>query len=330
MTGKRGAILILGLAVGGVWPAAAIVPPDSQDVPSRIEIRLEPKAPGEGASLRWSPKGEKLSLTESAGGWETVLKLGPAEASPVRIRLAKSRDAVHFDTLILDRNGNGDLADEMPLTTKPSETRGKFWSSFETVLEIPFTGPDGRAVRNAYPLSFWYVEDPAAEVPERVLRYSRAGWMEGAFRTGGADALVLLTESQMDGVFDREDAWALAPAAERPSLFELDNSCSCAGHAWLGEKAWRLIEIHPSGRKIVIEPFNPGLTRAEEKAKADTMAADRNAPRSGKMVAFRTRLRGRREGSPSPRSGAVHRFRDNLVRSLQVDGPVGLYGGRSR
>ncbi len=216
MIGKRKALLLLGVAVGVVWPAAAIVPPDSQDVPSRIEIRLEPKAPGDGASLRWSPKGEKLSLTESSGGWETVLKLGPAEASPFRIRLAKSRDAVHFDTLILDRNGNGDLADETPLMTKPSETRGKFWSSFETVLEIPFTGPDGRAVRNAYPLSFWYVEDPAAEVPERVLRYSRAGWMEGAFRAGGADALVLLTESQMDGVFDREDAWSLAPAAERP------------------------------------------------------------------------------------------------------------------
>jgi hypothetical protein len=67
------------------------------------------------------------------------------------------------------------LADEIPLETKPSETRAKFWSSFETVLEIPFTDPDGRAVRKAYPLSFWYVEDPAAEAPERVLRYYRSG-----------------------------------------------------------------------------------------------------------------------------------------------------------
>jgi thiol-disulfide isomerase/thioredoxin len=287
MTVTRRVALILGLASGLVRPSAtAVVPSTNQDSPPRIEIRLEPKVPGDGASLRWSPKGEKLSLVESSGGWETALKLGPAKASPIRIRLAKSRDAVHFDSLILDRNGDGDLADETPLKTKPSETRGKFWSSFETVLEIPFTDPDGRAVRNAYPLSFWYVEDPAAEAPERVLRYSRAGWMEGAFRIGGTDALVLLTESRMDGVFDREDAWVLAPAAERPSLFELESSGSCAGHAWLGEKAWRLVEIHPSGRKIVIEPFNPGLTRTEEKAKADTMAADRNAPRSGKTVAF--------------------------------------------
>ncbi|MBN1938934.1 MAG: thioredoxin family protein [Candidatus Aminicenantes bacterium] len=290
MTLKRATILILGLAAGIVWPAAAaVVPQNSQDGQNRIEVRLEPKVPGDSGSLRWSPKGEKLALTEFSGGWETVLKLGPAEAPPVRILLAKSPGAAHFDTLVLDRNGNGEFADETPLITKPSETRGKFWSSFEAVIEVPFTGPDGRAVRNAYPVNFWYVEDPMAETQERILRYSRSGWMEGAFRTGGAEAIegfVLLTESRMDGVFDREDAWSLAPAAEHKSLFESDNSFSCAGHAWLEEKAWRLVEIHPSGRKIVIEPFNPGLTRAEEIAKADTMAADRNAPRSGKTVAF--------------------------------------------
>jgi len=287
MTLKRGAILMLGLAAGIAWSMAAVdVSLYGQDGQSRIEIRLEPKVPGDGGSLRWSPKGEKLTLAESSGGWETFLKLGPAEASPVRILLAKSPEAAHFDTLILDRNGNGDFADETPLTTKPSETRGKFWSSFEAVIEVPVVAPDGRAVRNAYPVNFWHVEDPSAETPERVLRYSRDGWMEGAFRIGETGAFVLLTESLMDGVFDRGDAWSLAPAAEHSSLFESDNSVSCAGHAWLGEKAWRLVEIHPSGRKIVIEPFNPGLTRAEEKAKADTMAADRNAPRSGKKVAF--------------------------------------------
>jgi thiol-disulfide isomerase/thioredoxin len=281
--------LIIGLSAGlalmaAGGPATAASPSGR---PARWEVRLAPQAPSPGVAMRWSPKGEKLILEEAGGGWETYLKIGPAGNPPIPILLSMSPGAAHFDLLTIDRNGNGKLGDEIGIRTTPSETRGKLWSSFAATLEISVTDPDGRIMKNAYPLSFWYVEDPKAKVQEPVLRYSRSGWMEGSVRIDGTDALVLLTESRMDGVFDRFDSWALAPAGERAALFTIEGARSCSEHAWLGEKAYRLAEIHPSGRRIVLEPYDPGLTRAEEKARADTMAADRNAPRSRKAVEFK-------------------------------------------
>ncbi len=134
-------------------------------------VSLSPKSPTEEVSMRWSPKGKKLFLVEKIGGMETELKLGGEDVLPILLRLEKGEGQKYFDRLIGDWNRNGSLDDDTVLTTTPSETRGKFWSSFATVIDIPVLDPkSGEYAINPYALSFWYVEDPLEPDQEKVIR----------------------------------------------------------------------------------------------------------------------------------------------------------------
>jgi thiol-disulfide isomerase/thioredoxin len=105
----------------------------------------------------------------------------------------------------------------------------------------------------------------------------------GEVAIGGKPAFVLVTEMEMDGVFDQRDAWMLA--RERSQLYGA-SSRPLDGHAWLDGVAYRPVAIDPHGRSISFEAFDPGITEAEEAAKADIYAADRNAPRAEKPLEF--------------------------------------------
>jgi thiol-disulfide isomerase/thioredoxin len=259
------------------------------DEPGAIDVVLTPQAPlqEEGRSLRWSPKGEKLLLAQGSGGLTTNLRLGPDGTPELPIRLEKGDGQVHYNLLLIDHDRGGSFEDNEVYETTPEEIRGSMWSSFEAVVEIPSIDPEpGDQQANPYPLSFWFVDNPNEVEEELVLRFSRRGWMEGHATIDGVDAVVLLTENVMDGVFDSEDSWALASVDSAANVFSHTHSRPAERHAWLFEKAYRLSEIHPSGRKLVLTPFDPGVTRAEEAKIDDDLAEDRRAGRSGRNVAF--------------------------------------------
>lgn len=90
----------------------------------------------------------------------------------------------------------------------------------------------------------------------------------------------------MDGFFDTNDSWALASSDSSANVYSHQHARPAERHAWLLENAYRIREIHPSGRKLVLEPHDPGVTRAEEAAMDDHLAEDRRAARTGKTVAF--------------------------------------------
>lgn len=254
-----------------------------------VEVFLTPQLPdGEtGRRIRWSPYGEQLPLTEVEGGLEGHLLLGPDGTEPVRLLLAKTEGARYFDALSVDVNRDGAFDATELLETEVSESRNKFWSSFEAVVGIPVLDPQtGREVVNAYPLSLWYVEDPRVEEDESVIRYSRDGWMEGRATVDGVETVLMVTEGVMDGVFAVEDSWAIASSDSAGNVLQPGYASPMDEHNWLFEQAYQVVEVDPSGRRLVIAPFDPGMTRAEEIAMNDDMAVDRNAPRSGRAVAF--------------------------------------------
>ncbi|MFT7553500.1 MAG: thiol-disulfide isomerase/thioredoxin [Rhodothermales bacterium] len=241
-------------------------------------------APNDSTSIRWSPKGEKLLL--DADGF-TELYLGDAAERPFLIHLERSEAAGYHDILRIDLNRDGILADDEFVTTTPSESRGKMWSSFNSELRVPVVDPlTGQNDANAYPLAFWYVFDPLETDPEEVLRYSRRGWMQGDGVIDGIPARVMLTESLMDGVFDTADSWALAVADSAENVLRFGDARSAERHTWLGERAYRLVSIHPSGRQLTVQFGDVGISRAEEAIQEDKLAVDRAAPRSGRTVAF--------------------------------------------
>jgi thiol-disulfide isomerase/thioredoxin len=253
-----------------------------------IVVRLEPQDVQEGRGPRWSPKGEKLTLTKNDNALETTFTFGSGELNSWAIKLAKTNESIYYNTLFIDYNRDMSFDDSESINIEPSETRGKIWSSFSTSLDIAIVDPwTGKESTNVYPLSFWYVFDPAAgDDVEEVLRFSRRGWMEGTALIDGVEANVLLTESLMDGVIDTSDSWAIAPASDLNELYEYRNNRSLSNHAWLNEIAYRVIEVHPSGRIALLEAYDAGISRLEEAEKMDIYAPDKNAAHSGGVVNF--------------------------------------------
>ena len=254
-----------------------------------IRIELIPESPSEESSLRWSPKGEKLKLHESVNGLQAKLYLGHQALNPINILLSSSKGDGNLDKLDvdIDRDGVFGGEDDTTIICEPSERRGKIWSSFSGSVYVPFN--EGRKkvkVINQYPLSFWYVHDPLEPEEEKVIRYSRRGWMEGKADTGDAEFFVMVTESKMDGVFDRNDSWSLAPDSSKTDLFDIKSARGIDSHNWLGEQAWGIDSLTPSGRKIWLKKVDPQITRAEEERQNDYLAADREAARSGNTVIF--------------------------------------------
>jgi len=254
-----------------------------------IEVLLTAQVPERGSDrwMMWSPYGKQLPLTEVEEGMTTRLALGPEGTSPIALRLAKSPGAPHFDQLFLDLDRDGGFGDGELLETAPTERNKKFWSSFDTVVDIPVVDPiSGETALNPYALGFWYVEDPRAKDEDPVLRFSRHGWMEGTAVLDSVEAVMLVTESVMDGVYGRDDSWALASRDSASDILKPAYSSSLDEHAWLFEQAYQVMEIDPSGRRLVLAPFDPGITRAEEAEMNDHLKVDREASRSGRSVAF--------------------------------------------
>ncbi len=260
-----------------------------------VEARLTPMVLTEEARVCWSPKGAKVALTESQGAMTGTLAFALGEAPKdadgkqmqkarprdFALRLTRSKDAAHFDRLWVDGSQNGRVDAGEKLATTPSENRGEFWSSLKVTLALPdVQGGDTRA----YPINFWFVEDPLEPDAAPTLRWSREGWHAGEVKIGAETIHVLITESQMDGVFDKADSWWLAGDAKR--LASDAGSRSLSRHAWLGESAFRMTGLDPDGRWIRIEPFDPGVTRAQEEAAEDLLAADKRAKRAKASLAF--------------------------------------------
>ncbi len=244
-------------------------------------------APVSGRSLKWSPYGRQLPLAEVDGALATELVLGAQGTPPVGLRLARSAGATPFDRLSIDFNRNGAFEEDELLETTPTERNHKHWSSFDAVVDLPVVDPiSGVDALDLYPLALWYVEDPRVPEEDPVLRFSRQGWMEGTAVLDGIEAVVLLTESVMDGVFGPDEAWALASRDSASDVLDSDHSRSIEEHAWLFEKAYRATEVDPSGRRLVLTPFDPGMSRREEEEMNDEMKVDREAARSGRSVAF--------------------------------------------
>lgn len=250
---------------------------------SDIIIELRPMVDS-GPGIGWSPKAASVPLARSGEELVGSFLLGPDGSPKIRVALRRTPGATHCDGLALDSNRDGKFQPEELLTTTPKERRGKIWSSFVGSVQVPVVAPDGKQRTLAYPLALWFVANPAKPAAAPRLRWSRRGWMEGSTVVGGERIWVVLAEQVMDGVFDQRDRWSVgstsAAARDRNTFRGLDD------HNWRGESAFRVVTVHASGLQVKLQPFDPGMTRAVEKAARDRYAADRRARRAQQPLAF--------------------------------------------
>lgn len=254
-------------------------------VPQDGDLVIQLAAPDDAkASIGWSPKGAKVSLEARDGVLVGSFPLGPEAAPPVSLELRQSSATSGFDRLALDTDRSGTFEAGEVLITTPTERRGKTWSSFVGSVSLPTKAPSGKPADLDYPLALWFVVNPKDTEAAPVLRWSRTSWMEGKVQHEGEAVAVMLAESVMDGVYDARDSWAvtseLSTGRAREEFRPVDD------HNWRGESAWRIVDVHPSGLRVHLRPFDPGVTRAKEKAARDRYAADRRAPVAKEPVPF--------------------------------------------
>lgn len=255
-------------------PAAAAV---------AIRVALTPTAPTDGTSIPWSPKANSVPLTAAGDVLRGTFPLGPDGAPPVAVELSRSANATQFDQLAIDNNRDGRFGDDERATATPKEQRGKWWSSFPaSTVQVPFRNGDDTQLQ-PYPIVFWFVADPQEPDAAPTLRWTRRGWHEGTFAVDGKTGHVLITEMQMDGVFTTADAWQLG--ADHEAMLKA-GSRGLDTHAWVDGRAFRATGVTADGRALTLEAFDPGITEAEERDRADRLKADRTAKRAAAPLAF--------------------------------------------
>lgn len=258
--------------------------------PEVYEVSFEPGRLGSKLEPTFSPYGTKLPLTAKAfpglkgfDHLETHLKLGPGrdEDAGQLLVLARSATGKPYDLLFLDRNHDGSLDAERPVLARPSEVRGKFWSSFATAVKVKHATAREAAWED-YPLAFWVVVEKEGESPE-LVRFSRRGFLAGSVQIDGVAFDVVLADANNDAVFGPGDSWTIRPASQSTRW---SSSRGVGDFAWAAGKAWKLELEGTSGRKGRVVHFDPGITQAEDEQQRDLLREDRLAPRAKVPVAF--------------------------------------------
>jgi len=250
-----------------------------------VQVDLSPGIPTERVFMKWSPKAEKLLLLPEGDRLVTALFIGPSTLKPIRLEMFKSDSSVIPNSLVGDWNRNGTLSDDSVIVVEPILNYRRLWSVFKACVYIPVKEPESLKSRTIpYYLEFWHINDSMDLGEEQLLRYSRNGWMEGQFEIDTVKCRILLSEMVMDGVFDTLDHWSLCDNETMADLYL--ESKQCNQHIWLGNRAFSLSSIDPTGLRVSVKEVFPEKTQEQEIAEADKFLPDRNAKRSGQTIPF--------------------------------------------
>lgn len=249
------------------------------------QVDLSSGIPTERVFMKWSPKAEKLLLLPEGDRLVTALFIGPSTLKPVRLELFKNDSSVVPNCLVGDWNRNGTLSDDSVIVVNPIVNYQRLWSVFKACVYIPVKEPESSLSRIIpYYLEFWHISDSMDQDEERLLRYTRNGWMEGEFEMDTVKCRILLSEMVMDGVYNTLDHWSLCDDEAIPDLYS--ESKQCNQHIWIGNRAFSLSSIDPTGLRVSVKEVFPEKTQEQEIAEADKFLPDRNAKRSGQTIPF--------------------------------------------
>jgi thiol-disulfide isomerase/thioredoxin len=263
---------------------------------------------GDGPAPNFSPRGTQVPLAPVDAGAGLpegaarpakagVLRVGPAAAAWVPV--LATADAAHpadLTRLFFDLNRNGDFADDGPAAAfeavmSQNERTGDWWSSFNDIeLRIPYDG----GATEPFLVNAWIVRD--GDAPPDLMRFSRRSWRSGTIEVQGVPALVAVMDSDNDAVFTDRDTWSVL-AADEPdaaaSVLSLTEARSTARMMFVADTAnareWPLEfrSVSPDGRSVTFAVVDRPITKAEDRAPDDTLAAERPRPRTTTPVTWR-------------------------------------------
>lgn len=258
---------------------------------------LPPAAPGvarmsariptqQGDHLDWFPSSNEIRLTSNGDLLGGEFLSTPKSMRTIKLEVRRNPSTERIDTLKVDHNHNGTYEPGEIYIGTPKLESGVWWTSFDDVT-FRFVYDRSRSI--PYATQLWFVDDPSEPDAKPILHWTRTGWTEGRVLLDGKQRWIQLTDNNLNGIFDRGDCWILGN--ERADIFKVVIR-KANDHFWLDGKAYVLKSVGESGRSAVVEPFDPGMTQAEERVKRDSFRADRTAERATVPLKWESTLAG--------------------------------------
>lgn len=246
----------------------------------------------------FSPYGTQVELTDLPAGAPLPDRAArPAKVGTVQIGLSQSAwfqilvtsDSAHpqdLCRLYVDRNRNGDFADDGPAITADLIQNKKTlaWASNFNKVELSIPYRDG--IVEPYMVNFWTVRE--GEDAPSVIRYSVASWRSGAVRVDGIEALVAVMDSDNNAIFDVRDRWSILAASEKDAatrVLSIKEARTANRFMFLDNSGGKELVLEfrsmsPDGRSVTFAVVDYPVTKAQDRASDDTLAAERARPRA--------------------------------------------------
>jgi thiol-disulfide isomerase/thioredoxin len=272
-----GLCLLFGLLV-----PQGVLPPAAPGV-ARMSARIPSQ---QGDHLDWFPSSSEIALTQNGMVLRGEFASHRNSMRKVKLEVHRNQVTQRIDTLKVDHNHSGSFEPAEVYTAKPKLESGVWWTSFDDVT-FHFAYDRSRSI--PYTTQLWFIDDPLEPDAKPILHWTRTGWTEGRVLLGGKQRWIQLTDNNLNGIFDRGDCWILG--SERADIFKVVIR-KANDHFWLDGKAYVLKSIGESGRSAVVEPFDPGMTQAEERVKRDSFREDRTAERAPAALTWESTLTG--------------------------------------
>jgi thiol-disulfide isomerase/thioredoxin len=280
-----------GVVLAAVYPVAA-------QTERIVRVDLAYQAPGKGPMPNFSPYGTQVKLSDLPSDAVLpegairpakigTLQIGPSKGSWIKILVtADSADPLDLCRLYIDGNRNGLFGDDgAALTANPSmnEKTRAWWSSFSNAeISIPYdTG-----VVEPYTVGFWAVREEG-EAPD-VIRYSVRSWRSGTVLVDGVDAIVAVMDAKNNAVFGAKDKWSVLAASEKDAAGRVLSHTEALPMNRLmfvnkGDGKELVLEfrsLSPDGRSLTFAIVDRPISKVQDRAPDDTLAAERARPRA--------------------------------------------------
>jgi thiol-disulfide isomerase/thioredoxin len=288
-------ILSIGLLLAAAYPAAG-------QPETTVSADLVYRAPGSnGPRPDFSPYGTEVKLIDLAANAQLpegatrpaktgTMAIGPNQNSWIEILVTADADYPRdLCRLYIDRNRNGNFSDDGPAISVKLEQNEKtkaWWSSFNGAeVSIPY----GAGVVEPYTVNFWAVRE--GESTPDIIRYSVASWRSASVNVDGVEALVAVMDADNDAVFGAKDKWSVLSAAQQDAARRVlsikearpMNRLMFVERPGSKDLVLEFRGMSADGRSLTFAVVNRPVTKLEDRAPDDTLAAERSRPRTDRQ-----------------------------------------------